>query len=78
MDIILHRTIEDMTYKELRDFLDEEEETMDLAEIQNWLEQTIADNLHKRSEYAETLKKACHLALLYIDFAIEPGKGVIQ
>ena len=78
MEIILHRTIADMTYKELRDYLDEEEDNLDLAEVQAWLEQTIADNMHKRSDYADALKKACHLALLYIDFAIEPGKGVIQ
>ena len=78
MDIVLNRTVADMTYKKLRDYLEESEDEMDLCQIQNWLEDQIAKNLHKRGDAAENYKKACHLALLFIDYAIEPGKGSFQ
>lgn len=76
MDIILTRTLADYSYKELRDYLDENDDSLDLNEAAEWLEDLIAKRLNQRNENAETIKKAAHLALLFIDFAREPGKGL--
>ncbi len=78
VEFIFSRTIGDYTYQELQDHLDEIEAgegELDILEIETWLDDIIADNLKKRGENAEQLKKLAHLALYFIDFAKEPGKG---
>jgi hypothetical protein len=78
MDIMLTRTIADLSYKELVNYLDDPEYCLDLAECENWLEDIIAKNIHKHHEDIETMKKIAHLALYFIDYAKEPGEGAMQ
>jgi hypothetical protein len=75
---VFYRSIGDYSYKELVEKLCECDlgpDDFDWTEAANWLEEIIAANLHKRSEIAEDLKKAAHLALYLVDLAFEPGKG---
>ncbi len=78
VEFVFCRTIGDYTYQELRDHLDDVEMgecELDLVSVETWLDEVIADNLHKRSENAEQYKKLAYLALYFIDYAKEPGKG---
>jgi hypothetical protein len=78
IEFTFSRTIADLTYKELLDHLDDVdcgEGELDTSEVEAWLEEVIADNLNKRTENAEQFKKLAHLALYFIDFVKEPGKG---
>jgi hypothetical protein len=73
---MIYRDISDLSYRELAQKCSDTETSMDLESISNWLVDQISIRVMKIDEESETTKKACFLALLFIEFAKEPGKGI--
>lgn len=74
----VYRDICEYSYRELVERCSETEGAMDLVAIASWLEDQIAARVHDFSTEGEVVKKAAFLALLFVEFAAEPGRGMVQ
>lgn len=74
----VYRDICEYSYRELVERCSETESAMDLVAISNWLEDQIAARVKDYSTEGEAMKKAAFLALLFVEFAAEPGRGMVQ
>lgn len=74
----VYRDICEYSYRELVERCSETEGAMDLVAIASWLEDQIAARVHDFSTEGDVVKKAAFLALLFIEFASEPGRGMVQ
>lgn len=74
----VYRDICEYSYRDLVKRCSDTENAMDLVALSAWLEDQIAMRVRDYSTDGEAVKKAAFLALLFIEFAAEPGRGMVQ